>query len=102
PPATGISAYNAAVLTGDELAFIPCYCGCGSAGHTSNRNCYFSGNEDGSLQPTNHAEYCQVCLDITHLYMDGKMNGSELSAIRADIDRLYNGRESTDTPLPSS
>ncbi len=34
-------AYRFAVLNRDTLRYIPCYCGCGSDGHTSNASCYF-------------------------------------------------------------
>ena len=34
-------AYRFAILNRDTLRYIPCYCGCGSGGHTSNASCYF-------------------------------------------------------------
>ena len=34
-------AYRFAILNRDTLRYIPCYCGCGSEGHTSNASCYF-------------------------------------------------------------
>ncbi len=33
-------AYRFAVAHPNVLQYIPCYCGCGSAGHTSNKDCY--------------------------------------------------------------
>jgi Protein of unknown function with PCYCGC motif len=33
-------AYRFAVANRDTLRYIPCYCGCGSEGHTSNASCY--------------------------------------------------------------
>jgi len=39
-------AYRFAILNGETLRYIPCYCGCGSAGHTSNASCYL---KDGSI-----------------------------------------------------
>ena len=33
-------AYRFAILNRDTLRYIPCYCGCGSEGHTSNASCY--------------------------------------------------------------
>ncbi|MNZ61161.1 hypothetical protein D3C78_792500 [compost metagenome] len=99
-PARGIEAYNTAILHGDELAYIPCFCGCASAGHTSNRNCYFSDHVDGTLQLTNHGEYCQVCLDVTAAYMEAKQSGADLKSIRSAIDQAYSDYTSTDTPYP--
>jgi hypothetical protein len=34
-------AYRFAILNRDTLRYIPCYCGCGADGHTSNASCYF-------------------------------------------------------------
>lgn len=42
-------AYRFAILNRDTLRYIPCYCGCGSEGHTSNASCYFK----DSSTPTN-------------------------------------------------
>jgi hypothetical protein len=33
-------AYQFAVANRDTLRYIPCYCGCGDVGHTSNASCY--------------------------------------------------------------
>src|SRR5437867_3206960 len=33
-------AYRFAVANQEVLRYIPCYCGCGSEGHTSNASCY--------------------------------------------------------------
>ena len=33
-------AYRFAVANRETLAYIPCYCGCGDEGHTSNASCY--------------------------------------------------------------
>jgi hypothetical protein len=34
-------AYRFAIANRDTLKYIPCYCGCGADGHTSNASCYF-------------------------------------------------------------
>ena len=48
--------YRYAVEHGDELQYIPCFCGCGKFGHKSNRDCYVkASNRDGSLTFTSHA-----------------------------------------------
>ena len=48
--------YRYAVEHGDELQYIPCFCGCGRFGHTSNRDCYVKAfNPDGTLTFTSHA-----------------------------------------------
>jgi len=48
--------YRYAVEHGDELRYVPCFCGCYRFGHTSNRDCYVkSENRDGTLTFTSHA-----------------------------------------------
>jgi hypothetical protein len=48
--------YRYAVEHGDELQYVPCFCGCGRLGHTSNRDCYVKAfNADGTLTFTSHA-----------------------------------------------
>jgi hypothetical protein len=39
-PAEVREAYRFAISNRDTLGYIPCYCGCGSEGHTSNASCY--------------------------------------------------------------
>src|SRR3989442_171094 len=48
--------YRYAVEHGDELQYIPCFCGCYRFGHKSTRDCYVKGfNADGTLTFTSHA-----------------------------------------------
>ena len=48
--------YRYAVDHGDELQYIPCFCGCYRFGHTSNRDCYIKSlNDNGTLTFTSHA-----------------------------------------------
>lgn len=39
-PAEVREAYRFAIVNRDILRYIPCYCGCGDEGHTSNASCY--------------------------------------------------------------
>ncbi len=49
-------AYRFAVANPDVLAQLPCYCGCGNMGHTSNRDCFIQQiNPDGSVIFGDHA-----------------------------------------------
>jgi Protein of unknown function with PCYCGC motif len=44
-------AYRFALANRDTLRYIPCYCGCGSEGHTSNASCYVKDESTpGNLQ----------------------------------------------------
>jgi len=48
-------AYRFAVANPEVLSVIPCYCGCGRMGHTSNLGCYVRYRADGSIEFDNHA-----------------------------------------------
>ncbi len=39
-PAEVSEAYSFAIANQEILRYIPCYCGCGEEGHTSNASCY--------------------------------------------------------------
>ncbi len=39
----------------DTLTWMPCTCGCGALGHTSNRVCYIKGEAAGRVTFTSHA-----------------------------------------------
>ena len=43
-PAEVREAYRFAIANRDTLRYIPCYCGCGHEGHTSNASCYVKDN----------------------------------------------------------
>src|SRR5919106_3121560 len=43
-PAEVREAYRFAIANRDTLRYIPCYCGCGDQGHTSNASCYIEDN----------------------------------------------------------
>lgn len=48
--------YRYAVEHGDDLRYIPCYCGCVDVGHRGNRDCYVKSlNADGTITFTSHA-----------------------------------------------
>jgi Protein of unknown function with PCYCGC motif len=43
-------AYRFAIANQETLRYIPCYCGCGADGHTSNASCYLKPeSKPGSL-----------------------------------------------------
>lgn len=89
-PVTVIEAYQFAVANEDVLTKLPCYCGCGAAGHTSNYACYVSGeNADGSLAFDNHALGCSICVDITQDAMRMLDDGKTVAEIRVYVDQTY-------------
>ncbi len=83
-------AYQFAAANPDVMKAIPCYCGCGSIGHTSNYSCYVSGqNADGSLVLDNHALGCSICVDITQDAMRLTREGKSPPEIRTYVDDTY-------------
>ncbi len=89
-PATVREAYVFAAAHPQLMQNIPCYCGCGSIGHTSNYACYIAGqDEKGALIYDEHALGCSICVDITQDAMRLVNQGREVADIRAEIDRTY-------------
>ena len=89
-PATVQQAYQFAVANPDVMKQIPCYCGCGAMGHTSNYAGYVkSQNSDGSIQFDTHALGCSLCVDITQDTMRLLKEGKSAKDIRAYVDSKY-------------
>ena len=83
-------AYQFAVANPEMLKGIPCYCGCGGMGHTSNYSCYVQ-SERGSGAPVfdTHALGCSICVDITQDAMRLSKQGKSLQEIRAYVHDTY-------------
>jgi hypothetical protein len=65
-PQTVREAYQFAVANPDALKNVPCFCGCGAIGHTSNYDCYIKdAPANGKLVFDQHALGCSICVDIT-------------------------------------
>jgi hypothetical protein len=89
-PVTVQDAYRFAVGNPDLMQQLPCYCGCGAMGHTSNYACYVSGqNADGSPIYDSHALGCSICVDITQDAMRLLKEGKSVPEIRSYIDSTY-------------
>ncbi len=89
PLAVG-EAYQYAVANPEILSAVPCYCGCGPMGHTSNYSCYVAGADaQGDLIFDEHAIGCSICVDITRDVMRLQAEGESLAAIRSTIDATY-------------
>jgi len=83
-------AYQFASANPDVMKDIPCYCGCGSIGHTSNYSCYVSPVDgQGSIAFDNHALGCTICVDITQDVMRLLREGKSAQDARAYIDATY-------------
>ena len=98
-PSAVQQAYQFAVANPDVLKEIPCYCGCGAMGHTSNYSCYISvvdGNEKVSIDT--HALGCSICVDITQDTMRLMKQGNTVPEIKTYIDQTYSQYGSSNIP----
>jgi hypothetical protein len=87
-------AFQFASANPDVMQGIPCYCGCGSIGHTSNYSCYV--NENGDFD--SHALGCSICVDITQDAMRLTRQGKTVPEIKAYIDATYSKYGSSNMP----
>ena len=89
-PITVQQAYQFAVANPDALKNVPCYCGCGSVGHTSNYSCYVKEEKSSSeIVFDKHALGCSICVDIAQDVMKMTKNGKTPKEIRTTIDQTY-------------
>lgn len=89
-PVTVQTAYQFAAANPDIMKDIPCYCGCGNIGHTSNYDCYVSSVDDkGNISFDNHALGCSICVDITQDVMRMLQDGKSPQDARAYVDATY-------------
>ena len=83
-------AYQFNVANPDTMKDIPCYCGCGNVGHTSNYDCYVSEIDDaGNIVFDHHALGCSICVDITRDVMRLLKDGKSPQEARAYVDSTY-------------
>lgn len=98
-PAAVQQAYQFAAANPDVMKDIPCYCGCGSIGHTSNYSCYVSSVDDkGNIAFDDHARGCSICVDITQDVMRLLREGKSLKEVRAYIDATYSKYGTSNIP----
>jgi len=89
-PDTVAEAYQFAVANPEIVDKIPCYCGCGAIGHTSNYSCYAEGTvADGGLVFDNHALGCGICVDITQDTMRLTRQGKGITEIQDYVHDRY-------------
>lgn len=98
-PVTVQTAYQFAAANPDVMKNIPCYCGCGDIGHTSNYDCYVSGvDTSGKITFDNHALGCSICVDITQDVMRMLRDGKSPQDARVYIDATYSKYGSSNIP----
>lgn len=89
-PVSVQAAYQFAISNPDELKAVPCFCGCGAAGHTSNYNCFIKEVQaDGEITYDWHALGCSMCVEIARDVMRMTKDGKPIGEIQAAIDQTY-------------
>ena len=89
-PASVRTAYQFAAANPDVMEDLPCYCGCGGIGHTSNYDCYVAEvAANGKIRFDGHALGCSICVDITLDAMRLLKDGRSVPEIRAYVDATY-------------
>lgn len=98
-PVSVQQAYQFAAANPEIMKQMPCYCGCGDIGHTSNYACYVSSvNAQGIITYDNHAIGCSICVDITQDVMRMTRDGKSPGEIRAIIDATYSKYGTSNIP----
>ena len=97
---------DAHIFTADHpevSSFVPCYCGCGSAGHKDNADCFVR-HRDPQGRVTEwepHGAACAVCIDIAVQSMKMRNSGASIRAIRQQVQDDYRPRFGTGTETPT-
>ena len=80
-------AYQFAVANPDALKNVPCYCGCGALGHTSNFACFV---KDALAKVfDDHGLGCSLCIDIAGDVMRMTRDGRSPPDIRTTVMAAY-------------
>ena len=95
-------AYTFAAHRPDVLEYVPCYCGCETAGHSGNADCFVaSRHSDGSVREWDtHGMACTICIDVARDAMQLTRSGATVQDIRTAIETKYE-RFPSQTPTPT-
>jgi hypothetical protein len=89
-PVTVREAYQFALANAELLHRLPCHCGCGSMGHTSNAACYLSPDSRPEAPVfDSHALGCTLCVDITQDVMRLPGQGTTLAESQRHVADPY-------------
>jgi hypothetical protein len=98
-PVSVQQAYQFAAANPDVMQQIPCYCGCGRVGHTSNYSCYVDGVDgQGKISYDTHALGCSLCVDITQDTMRLLKQGKTVPEIKTYVDKTYGNYGTSNMP----
>ncbi len=98
-----VNGYHFAIKRPAVLKYMPCYCGCGlNQGHKSSLDCFITGMDNqGTVVFTDHANHCDICLEIARDAKNLLEQGKSLAEIRIYVDRVHGEKgPGTDTPSP--
>ena len=97
-------AYAYTTEHGNELKYIPCFCGCGQHdGHTSIHDCFIKKEHlsGGPVVKDEHGANCDMCVEIIRQSSKMIQEGKTLRQVRQSITSQYgNIGPSTNTPPP--
>jgi len=88
----------------EVASYVPCYCGCGNAGHKNNADCFVKGRDpEGRVTEWEpHGVSCAVCIDIAVDSMRMRNSGASVMAIRKKVQGDYRAQFPTsETPTPA-
>ena len=105
PPEVIRGAYAFAADNPDVAEYIPCFCGCETAGHSANADCFVeSRNADGSVREWDtHGMACIICVDVARQSQQLHASGASVRDIRAAVEAQYSSSpRQTPTPAPPS
>jgi hypothetical protein len=97
------ATYDFAAQHPEILKFVPCYCGCGTEGHSSNESCFIARRDakGNVLEWDTHGFGCTICVDVARQAMQLYSSGADVQAIRAAIEKQWTpGHPGTKTPTP--
>ncbi len=98
-PVSVQQAYQFASANPEPMKQIPCYCGCGAMGHTSNYSCYVqSVDSNGKITFDKHALGCSICVDITQDVIRLQREEKSTQEIRAYVDTTYSQYGTSNMP----
>jgi len=97
------ATYDFAAQHPEVLRFVPCYCGCGTEGHSSNESCFIARRDakGNVLEWDTHGFGCTICIDVAREAMQLYSSGADVQSIRAAIEKKWTpGHPGTKTPTP--
>ena len=97
------ATYDFAAQHPEVLKYVPCYCGCGSQGHSANESCFVARRDarGNVLEWDTHGFGCTICVDVAREAMQLYSSGADVVSIRTAIEKRWSpGNAAGRTPTP--